>query len=525
MAYHKICIMDIWEILRRWHGKQLISEIAQALSCDRKTIRKYIQLAISNGLSTESPLPGKEAVLEMLRETEPSFGRQARSQQLLEQHLPEISALINDPALGLKPKLAFEVLCERHPLTDQVSYTSFKRFARSHQITLHPERSSCRLEVPAGSEVQIDYANVGTFYDPSTKRKRTLYAFIATLSFSRHKFVELVFSQDQRSFVGSNVRMLEYFGGVPQRIVLDNLKSGVIKPDLYDPTINRSYREMAEHYHCFLDPCRVASPKDKGKVERDVQTVRQAIRKLRVLTPDADIVQLNRTLRQWASAEYGQKKHGTTQQAPFQLFSDKEQPALKALPLERFEAAEWKQARVHPDHYIQFNRKAYSVPHPFVGKAVWVRGTERMVQIYYTDKMIKQHLITDSFRHTDQSDFPENVRAVLDSGIHGFILHRAQAISPRLHQLFRAILKINAFVNLRKVQGMLTLAEHYPPAIVDSAAAFAIEHHLYPAPKQFAELLDKIQSQQSSVSTPTISEQSLEFVRDITYFISQETPQ
>lgn len=525
MAYHKIYIMDIWEILRRWHCKQSINEIAQTLSCDRKTIRKYIRLAIAKGLSGETPLPSKESVLEMFRDTEADLGRRARSQKLLEQYLPEIASLINDPALGLKPKIAFEVLCERHPLKDNVSYTSFKRFTRAHQIILYPDRSSCRIEVPAGSEVQIDYAKLGTFFDPSVKRKRTLYVFIATLSFSRHKYLELVFSQDQKSFVGSNVRMLEYFGGVPQRIVLDNLKSGIIKPDLYNPSINRSYREMAEHYHCFLDPCRVASPKDKGKVERDVQTVRQAFRKLRVLNPDADIVQMNQMLRQWVSAEYGQRKHGTTQQAPFQLFTDKEQGLLKALPQERFELSQWKEAKVHPDHYIQFNSKAYSVPHRYVGKAVWVRGTERLVQIYYAEKIIKQHLITDSYRHTDHSDFPENVRAVLGTGIHAYILHCAREISPHLHELFQTILKINAFSNLRKVQGMLTLANNYPPTIVDSAAGFAIEHKLYPGPKQFRELLDKLQSQQSTVTTPTISEDSLEFVRDITYFISQETIQ
>ena len=517
--------MDIWEILRRWHSNHSISEIAQTLSCDRKTIRKYIQLAIAKGLSTQSPLPSKEAVLDLLRDAEPSLGRQAHVQMVLEQYLSEIVDLINDPALGLKPKIAFEVLCERHTLTDKVSYTSFKRFAQTHQITLHQERSTCRLEVPAGSEVQIDYAKVGTFFDPSAMRMRILYIFIATLSFSRHKFVELTFSQNQKSFVGSNVRMIEFFGGIPLRIVLDNLKSGVIKPDLYDPTINRSYREMAEHYHCFIDPCRVAAPKDKGKVERDVQTVRQAFRKMRVLNPQADLVELNKMFRHWATDEYGQKKHGTTQQPPFQLFTNKEQSTLKALPADRFEAAEWKEAKVHPDHYIQFNRKAYSVPHRYVGKSVWVRGTERMVQIYYNEKMIKQHVITDSFRHTDYNDFPENVRAVLDTGLHAFILHRAQAISPHLHQLFRSILKINAFVNLRKVQGMLTLAESYPPTIVDSAAAFAIDHRLYPGPKQFRELLDELLSQQAVLASPTLSQQSLEFVREMTYFISQETPQ
>jgi len=97
----------------------------------------------------------------LLRDTEPILGRQARAQMLLEQYLSEITDLINDSELGLKPKIAFEVLCERRALNDKVSYTSFKRFALAHQMTLHGDRSSCRLEVPAGSEVQIDYGKMG----------------------------------------------------------------------------------------------------------------------------------------------------------------------------------------------------------------------------------------------------------------------------------------------------------------------------------------------------------------------------
>ena len=112
-------------------------------------------------------------------------------------------------------------------------------------------------------------------YDPLLKRNRSLYAFIGTLSYSRFKFVEYVFSQDEQSFVQSHVRMFNFFGGVPKVIYLDNLKTGVIKPDLYNPIINKAYAELAEHYECFLNPCRVATPKDKPIVERDVQTVRE----------------------------------------------------------------------------------------------------------------------------------------------------------------------------------------------------------------------------------------------------------
>ncbi|MBN1349266.1 transposase [candidate division KSB1 bacterium] len=159
-----------------------------------------------------------------------------------------------------------------------------------------------------GSEVQIDYAKMGLLYDPLSMKRKTVYAFIATLSHSRHKYVEFVYRQDQVSFVSSNVKMLEFFGGVPLRIVLDNLKSGVIKPDLYDPQFNRSYREMAEYYDCFLDPCRVADPKGKAKVERDVQTVRDQFRKMVALNERLDINQANQKIKQWCREEYGQKK-------------------------------------------------------------------------------------------------------------------------------------------------------------------------------------------------------------------------
>ncbi|NIA29906.1 MAG: DDE-type integrase/transposase/recombinase, partial [Actinobacteria bacterium] len=126
----------------------------------------------------------------------------------------------------------------------------------------------------------------------------------------------------------SHIRMFDFFGGVPARILIDNLKSGVIKPDLYDPKLNRVYREMAEHYGCFIDPYRVRHPKDKGKVERDVQTVRQQFRKFVALKPAIDIVQTNRQILKWIVDEYGQRDHGTTRLKPFQTFIDKEQPAL-----------------------------------------------------------------------------------------------------------------------------------------------------------------------------------------------------
>ena len=524
MAYHEISTMDIWEVIRRWHSGQGIREIARSLGYDRKTVRRYTRLAASLGLSPGEALPSKEDLVRLLQSAEPNLGRSPQAQSLLLPYLDEIVALVNDPVLALKAKTAFLVICERHNLTGKVSYTSFKRFVRTQKPALSPDYSTCRLEALPGTEVQIDYAKVCMLFDPSIGKERTLYVFIATLSHSRLKYVEPTFKQDQTSFVSSHVRMFEFFGGVPERIILDNLKSGIIKPDLYDPSLNRSYREMTEHYGTFVDPARIRHPKDKAKVERDVQTVREALRMQIVLHPGAGLGELARLMKQWSLNDYGGRKHGTTHEQPYQVFCQRERPALKTLPAERFEVALWKQATVHPDHYIQFQGKAYSIPHAYLGKKVWVRGTEHLLRVFYNDRLIKQHLITKAYRHTDHSDFPENVRAVLDtSTTHRLLLERALRFGQDFHQLIRDLLQAHAYLNLRRAQGLVAVAEGgYDPPLITRATRFIQEHRLKLSPRDLRHLLEKLQTEESTRRSLPCSEASGEFVRDITYFIKEQ---
>ena len=522
MAYHEISIMDIWQVIRRWHDRQAISQIARALDYDRKTVRGYIHQAQRLGWSPGLPLPPKDEVLRLLQQERSAPVRVFAAQSILTPFLDEIISLIGDEDLALTLKSAYEVLCQHHDLSGKVSYSSFKRFARKHALTLHPDRLTCRIEVPPGSEVQIDYARVAMLRDPASGKRRTLYAFIATLSHSRLKYVELTFSQDQMSFVSSHVRMFEFFGGVPARVVLDNLKSGVITPDLYDPKFNRSYREMADHYHTFLDPARVCHPKDKGKVERDVRTVRDAIRKLIVLNPTSSVTELNSLVRHWSSDEYGQRLHGTTRQKPFIVFTEHERPALLPLPTQRFEVAQWKQATVHPDHYIQFKGKAYSIPHAYVGKTLWIRASEHLLEAFYQERLVKQHAITRAYRHTDPTDFPANFQAVLDTGIHRHYLDRAQAIGTDFHRLIHNLLSLQAYANLRKVQALVALAEASNHYLVERAAYFMLEHNVRATPRDFRLLLEKLSAQLTQQPPLPFSEDSREFIRDITYFIKEQ---
>jgi transposase len=519
MGYKRVTIVDAWEIIRRWHSGQSRSEIAKVLGYDRKTVKKYIKRAQAVGVLRGEPLPERSEVMGVLGGIVSEIKRPAKAQELLAPHFEEIVTLVTDRLNPLLPKTAFDAVCTKHHLTGEVSYGTFKRMARRHQLLFHPERVTCRIETDPGEEVQIDYGRMGLLTDPLCGRKRIVYAFIATLSHSRHKYVEFTWSQNQKSFVSSHVRMFTYFEGVVARVTLDNLKSGVITPDLYDPRMNRAYREMSEFYGCFLDPCRVAHPKDKGKTERDVQTVRQEFRKLLVLHPTMDIHEANRLVQRWCIEEYGQREHGTTGLRPYPTFLEKERPVLRPLPQDPFEIPTWKEAKVHPDHYIQFARKTYSVPDPYVGKTVWVRGTEKIIFVYYHERLIKQHVITDNYRHTDPEDFPPNMRAVLDRGIPAKLQKEALHIGPAFAALIRAVLSPHAYLTMRRAQGLVRVAEKSSPALVEEAARLALTHRLSPVPKLFRHLLEKIARDKENNTPLPLSPESREFLRDSEYFV------
>ncbi|CBH23661.1 putative transposase [Salinibacter ruber M8] len=219
MGYHRLGVVDIYELVRRYHDGASISKISERLSLARKTVRRYLRKAEEAALSWEEPLPQREKLLDLLRPLLPDPSRACPAQEQFEDHWPELRELVTRETGPLKPKSAFGIVQQKYSLT--ASYSSFKRFWRSKREELGEADPAltCRFEVDPGEEVQIDYGRMGLIYDRVEKRNRTVYAFIATLSHSRFTFVELTYSQDQKSFVGSNVRMVEFFGGVPRRVV------------------------------------------------------------------------------------------------------------------------------------------------------------------------------------------------------------------------------------------------------------------------------------------------------------------
>jgi transposase len=512
--------MDLFQLISRWHAGYSISDISHALGLDRKTVRQYVRVAEQAGLNKTQPLPEKTLLLAQLEALLPvkKYDQPARSLFLM--HKDEIIALVTALQDPLNPKTAYEVICERYEV--KASYTSFKRFVRQHaqDLGLSPApATTCRFETEAGEELQIDYGKMGRLYDPLSDRNRDVYAFIATLSFSRLKFVEFVYKQDQRHFVGSHLRMFDFFAGVPKRVIIDNLKAGVLHADLYLPQLNRAYQEMAEHYGCFIDPARPYHPKDKGKIERTVPVVREFFRKCKALDPTLDLARANQKAQSWCLETNGLKVHGTTGLKPLEVFQHTEKAKLQPLPLHPFEVPTWKEAKVHVDQFIQFEKKTYGVPLEFVGKYLWVRATEKLIQIYDNHVLTKKYVRSAESRQYDPKDFPRNFQIMLESRDVQALMARARAIGPAFQKLLFQVLEPHAMLNYRRALALLRLREKYSREQLNQVAEYAAANRIH-TPRQLQMLLTKIPTEQQELPLP-ISEETKQFIRPPEYFIHE----
>ncbi|MHB1688249.1 MAG: Mu transposase domain-containing protein [Ignavibacteriaceae bacterium] len=266
---------------------------------------------------------------------------------------------------------------------------------------------------------------------------------------------------------------------------------------------------------------RVATPKDKPIVERDVQTVRQQFRKYKALDNNITIAESNKSMLDWLTGAYGKRAHGTTGLKPYEEFINTEKDALQPLAIEPFEASYWKEAKVHPDHYIQVQKKSYSIPHRYVGKTVWVKVTHNLVSVFYEDKLVKEHTIPNGYRQTDLNDFPENMQSAMNKGLPYAVKKNAEAICPEFGELINKILSPHAYINMRKAQGILYIANKYTKDIVASASKAALDNYRYLSPKIFKAIIEKQIAETKQDEQLNISDETSAFIRQMDYFISK----
>lgn len=243
-----------------------------------------------------------------------------------------------------------------------------------------------------------------------------------------------------------------------------------------------------------------------------------------MLYPNALIPELNEKILHWLQNGYGMRLHGTTGCKPYSVFLEEEKPALLPLPQDPFEIAFWKEATVHPDCYIQVMKKSYSVPYTYVGKKLWVKVTHNTVQVYCNELLIKQHVIPlKGNRQTDRKDFPENLQVALDRDFPRFLQDKAATIGPSFAHLVRGILTPHAYMNMRRAQGVITLAEAYPRELIERAAR-GITPAEIKSPKHFRAFVEKLRCMEEADSRsqpPPMSDETRSYLRSINYYNHQ----
>ena len=387
----RLAMRKIKEVIRL--GTQGLSprRIGESLGIGRTTVQECLGRARAAGLSW--PLP------EELSDADLEHRLYPRATGAIRGSFPQPDWAYVHRELkrkGVTLALLWEEYRSVHP--DGYGYSRYCELYRRWEGRLSPVM---RQHHVAGERLFVDYS--GTTLDvicAKTGEIRTAQLFVATLGASNYTYVEATWTQSLPDWIASHVRAFDFFGGAPAQVVSDNLKSGVTKACFYEPTVNRTYGDMAAHYDTAIVPARPYKPKDKAKVEGAVLIAQRWIiarlRNQRFFTLDdlnAAIRDLNSQLNSKVTRHLGTCRRD--------LFEQLDQPALKPLPVEPYTYAEWKQCSVALDYHIDVERHYYSVPHQLLRQKIWVRITARTIEVFHKAKRVAAHArISSNYQHT-----------------------------------------------------------------------------------------------------------------------------
>ena len=476
MAQRKLTMRKTKEILRlKWGLGLSARQVGASLNISHSTVGEYLKRAEKAGLDWEQAKVMSEAAIEkmLFPPQDPKTGRP-------EPDWPEVEKELKQK--GVTRMLLWEEYLAEHP--DGYGYSQFCERYRQWQNA--SEKTSMRKPKKAGEEVEVDYAGLTVpVTDPETGETHDMQVFVGVLGASGYIYCEAHRSQSLPNWVRAHVRMFEFFGGVPKIVRPDNLKAGVKTPEFYEPDLNPTYHELAQHYQTAVIPTRVAKPKDKGLGENAVQQVERWVLAPLRKTHFFSLHELNQAIQnrlKWLN------KRPLSQQAESRqsLFEAVEKEALKPLPPYPFQYLEVKRAKVHIDYHVTFKKHHYSVPYTYARQSVEVRASEKLVEIFPLGKKAPSDRIACHVRcdhqpgySTQAAHMPDNHRWKLDWSPKRFT-NWARKIGPQTEALVCKVLKSRRHPeqNYRSCLGILNLTKQHGPETLEAACQLAIEHDL-----------------------------------------------
>lgn len=456
--------MDIRELLVHIRAQSRDRQVQRDTGIDRRTVKRYRNWAQGQGL-LEGVLPPVEELQELVS-------------QSFEEQIPPQNRSSVEPYRELVLQLVkeqVETAAIKARLTERGfrgSYSAVNRFVRSVQP--HLPAATVRVERKPGEEAQVDFGFAGRMFNPMTGVLQRAWAFVMTLAWSRHQYVEFVFDQKVETWLWLHRHAFEFFGGVPQRVVIDNLKAAILRATQDDPQVQYAYRECAEHYGFLIAPCRPRTPQHKGKVEQG--GVHYVTRNFLGGRQPTTISQANQEVLTWCTGTAGLRLHGTTKERPLERFEQVESGRLKPLPTTPYDLAVWKQVKLYRDCYVQFEGAYYSAPFRLVNQKLWVCGGSQYVRIFTQQyALVATHTRAQSpgERQTHPDHLPPEK-------LPGLLLERdtclaeAQAVGPATSQVVESLLADPVLDRLPTAGRLVRLHQRYGTQRLEAACQRAL---------------------------------------------------
>lgn len=442
--------------------------IARELGIHRETVARYDRLRrVGDSKPANSP-PGfdtedspKPANATLGSETPdrslgpPSFCR------------PFGEIISNKVEQGLSGQRIWQDLVSDHGF--QGSYSSIKRYLRrlGSQTPL-PFR---RMECNPGFEGQVDFGSGAWIVGDGHKRRAHVLRIV--LSHSRKGYSEAVLKQNTESFIRVLENAFYSFGGVPQTVVIDNLKAAVTEADWYDPELNPKIVAFARHYNVVFLPTKSYTPRHKGKIESGIKYVKNNALKGRVFN---SLEEHNRFLADWERQVADTRIHGTTRKQVGRLFKEVEQKALLPLAVERFPVYSEGRRKVNRDGHIEVAQAYYSTPPEYLGREVWVRWDSHLVRIYnqrLQQIAVHARVLPGKF-HTDRSHLADAKISAIERGV-DYMLDRAGRLGHEAARWTTQMMAVRGIEGVRVLQGFLALSKKHPAELINQASLIALE--------------------------------------------------
>jgi len=439
-------------------------EIARITGIDRKTVRSYRQRWLEQRANSPGVATGSA---EQIPPPWPPAGAPPAAGSLCEPHREFIEAQLR---LKRNAMAIYQDLVDQHSFAGQ--YNSVKRFCARLRHKA-PEQFD-RLSFLPGEEMQVDYGEGAPTRVPGTERYRKPRLFVATLRYSRASFRRVVWKSGQHVWAELHEQAFRYFGGCPQYVVLDNLKEGVFKPDLYEPDLNPVYAATLAHYAVVADPARVRDPNRKGTVEHAIgHTQATALKGRRFESIEAQ----NEFLQHWEKSWAAQRIHGTERRQVQAMFEE-ERAHLKALPLLGMQYFNEAVRTVCDDSCVRVDHSSYAARPAVIGTKVLVRIYAQRIEIrnINTAALLRTHPRAE---RPGTVVLPQDERVFNPSRETRLILRQASEIGAHASRLCELLFAIEGRVGQRKLWGIVSLARRYPASCVDAACAQALEQGIY----------------------------------------------